>query len=143
MRRPVLAALVATLLLLLGSGVAAAAWRTTNTGTATAKAGQIGTPSGITIGTITCTGSGLTANAVIPVSWNAVTGATGYTVESSRALGLGSQTQTVADTSTTITTPALLGNITVRVTAKAGNWVGSTSAAVTRAVTCPSGSGGR
>jgi hypothetical protein len=56
MRRPVLVLLVATLLLG-GGGVATAAWRTDNTGTATAKAGSMGTPTGITIGTPTaCSG---------------------------------------------------------------------------------------
>ncbi|MDF2977395.1 MAG: hypothetical protein K0S40_2123 [Actinomycetospora sp.] len=136
MRRPVLALLVATLLLA-GGGVATAAWRTENTGTATARAGSIGTPTGVTIGTITCTTSGLTTTATIPVSWNAVSGATQYTVEAGRVLNLvQAETKTVSGTSTTFTTTALPVNVTVRVTASAGKWTGTPSAVVSRPVAC-------
>jgi len=140
MRRPglgVLATLVVTLPLA-GDGVATAAWRTTNTGTATAKAGQIGTPANVAIGTITCTTAGLTTTATIPVSWSPVNGATRYTVESGRVLNLvQGDKKAVTGTSTTLTTTTLLLRISVRVTASAGNWVGPPSAVAEKLVTCP------
>jgi hypothetical protein len=139
-RRPalgILAAAVVAALLLAGGGVAAAAWRSQNTGTATARAGQIGTPTGVVIGTITCTTSGGTTTATIPVSWTGVTGAGEYTVASGRALGLFSDSKTVTGTSTTLTTTTLLLTMYVTVTARAGNWTGAPSATVSRAVTCP------
>jgi hypothetical protein len=140
MRRPALAAVAAVVvtLLLAGGGVAAAAWRTTTTGTGTAKAGQIGTPANVTIGAITCTTSGLTTTATIPVSWASVTGATQYTVESGRVLNLvQAEKKTVTGTSTTLTTSTLLLNIHVRVTASAGKWTGTPSSTVSKAVVCP------
>jgi hypothetical protein len=139
MRRRALAAVAAVVvtLLLAGGGVAAAAWRTTNTGTGTARAGQIGTPANVTIGAITCTTSGLTTTATVPVSWSSVTGATQYTVESGRVLNLvQAEKKTVTGTSTTLTTSTLLLNIHVRVTASAGNWTGTPSSTVSKPVTC-------
>jgi len=139
MRRPglgVLAALVVTLLLA-GGGVATAAWRTTNTGSATAKAGQIGTPANVAIGTITCTTAGLTTTATIPVTWSSVNGATRYTVESGRVLNLvQADKKVVTGTSTTLTTTVQLVNIHVRVTGSAGNWTGTPSATVVKPVPC-------
>lgn len=140
LRRPGLATvatLVATLLLA-GGGVATVAWLSVGPGAATARAGQIATPTGVTIGAITCTTSGLTTTATIPVTWNAVDGASQYTVESGRVLNLvQADKKTVTGTSTTLTTSTLVLNIYVRLTATAGNWTGTPSATVTKPVTCP------
>jgi hypothetical protein len=140
MRRPALAAVTALVvtLLLAGGGVAAAAWRSTNTGTATARAGQIGTPANVAIGAITCTTAGLTTTATIPVTWSSVNGATQYTVESGRVLNLvQADKKVVTGTSTTLTSTVQLLNIYVRVTASAGKWTGTPSATVVKPVTCP------
>ena len=136
MRRPVLALLVATLLLV-GGGVAAAAWRTTNTGTATAKAGRIGVPTDITLGTPTCPNSGINTTATVPVSWTPVAGAAQYTVESSLLpVFVPSQTRTVTGTSTTVPAGVTGSTIYVRVSASVGDWVGVNSAPVSRQVSC-------
>ncbi|GLZ47107.1 hypothetical protein Acsp06_32920 [Actinomycetospora sp. NBRC 106375] len=139
MRRPgtaVVAAVVVTLLLA-GSGVATAAWRSSNAGKATGKAGSLGAPT-VTIGAITCTTSGLTTTATANVSWTSVTGASQYYVESGRLLNLAQgEKKTVNGTSTTFTTTTLLIDMYVRVTARAGNWSGTPSATVNKAVLCP------
>jgi hypothetical protein len=131
MRRPVLVLLVATLLLA-GGGMATAAWRTTNTGSAAARAGSIGTPTEVTIGTSTCTGGGSS----IPVSWAVVEGAAQYTIESS-PLGLFvvTQSQTVTTASATLSAGGS-GSIFVRVRATAGKWTSGTSTVVSRRISC-------
>ncbi|WP_433782347.1 hypothetical protein ACQPX6_20890 [Actinomycetospora sp. CA-101289] len=137
MRRPVLVLLVATLLLA-GGGVATAAWTTNNTGTATAKAGSMGTPTGITIGTPTaCSGGAIGGSSTVPVSWTAVDGATQYTVTSSQlAIFLLPQTKTATGRSTTISGSGPGSTIYVRVTASAGKWTGSTSTTVSKQIAC-------
>lgn len=136
MRRPAVLALVATLLFL-GGGVATAAWRTTNTGTATAKAGSIGVPAGVTLGTPTCPNAGINTTATVPVTWTAVPGAAQYTVESSlQSTFVPAQTRTVTGTSTSVSAGASGSTIHVRVRASVGEWVGANSAPVSRQVSC-------
>jgi hypothetical protein len=136
MRRPVLLLLLATLLLA-GGGVASAAWRSTNTGTATARAGSIGVPTDVTLGTPTCPNNGINTTATVPVTWTAVSGAAQYTVESSPLpTFLLPQTRTVTGTSTTVTAGISGSTIHVRVRAAAGEWVGTNSATVSRQVSC-------
>ncbi|MEJ2861691.1 hypothetical protein [Actinomycetospora flava] len=135
-----LVAAVVVALLLAGGGAATAAWLSSNAGGATARAGALTAPTA-TIGTISCTTSGLTTTATINVSWTKVTGATSYFVESGRLLSLAQgESKTVSGTSTTFTTTTLLLDIYVRVTAKAGNWTGPASQTVNKAVICPAGS---
>ncbi|HSK58701.1 MAG TPA: hypothetical protein VK935_06570, partial [Actinomycetospora sp.] len=104
----------------------------TSTGSAAAKAGSIGTPTGVTIGTPTCTGSGSS----IPVSWAVVEGAAQYTIESSPlGLFLAPQSQTVSTASAPHSAGGT-GSIHVRVRATAGKWTSATSTVVSRRISC-------
>ena len=125
-----LAALLALVAATFGPATADAAWSTSGSGSARARAGTLAAPAGIATGTMTC--SLLTAS--LPVTWAASPGAVSYQVEvaSSSLFGDGTTTATTAGPSYTVTRTFLsaLGstNVWVRARAVAGTWVGPYSA---------------
>lgn len=109
-------------------GVAAAAWRSSGTGTSVARAGTLGTPTTST-SAITCQGFLQRAT----VSWAAVPESTGHDVDVSTTGAFPGTTTATTSTSTTLAARSVLSRTTysVRVRATAGAWDGPWSSTAT------------
>jgi hypothetical protein len=132
-RARVVAVLVAALLFA-GAGAAVAGWRTAGPGSATARAGAITAPTGLTAGTRTCAGL---LQATQPYTWTEVRGAVSYGWQSASNAAFTTGVQTGTSTSATASTTALgLSARTeyFRVRAVAGNWTSDYGPALTTTV---------
>ncbi|TCK20923.1 DNRLRE domain-containing protein [Pseudonocardia endophytica] len=144
-RRVTVVALLATLVMLVGGGVAWAAWTVDGSGSATGRAGALAAPTTGSVGTASCTSA---TTATLPVSFAPADRATGYRVQWSDSPAFTSPTTTTTtgtSTTLTITGAGTAKTVHVRVLSTLGAWVSGSSPVASAPVgpcgpTCTAGS---